>query len=314
MSSIHWKHKHLFDVSSLSVGDIDTIITLASYFFTNNKTVHKGYSLLQDRNILLFFTENSTRTRLSFEIAAQRLGATTHFIQPIGSSMEKGETLADTMRTLMSMCPDAFIIRSQYSGATEYCSRFSTVPIINAGDGWHAHPTQALLDLFVLHKEWKGIYQGKTVTIIGDVKHSRVVRSNIHLLQKLGVSIRICSPRTLSFVQGAFQGVEMYTDIMRAVEGTDAIIALRLQRERQSKGLIPQEYPSVYAVTKEVLAYANPNVVLLHPGPVNPDIDISSDVLCSATESRIEEQVEAGVAIRMALLYLFCTPNATFLL
>lgn len=311
MSSIHWKHTHLFDVSSLSIGDIDTIITLASYFFTNNKTKHKSYSFLHDKNIILFFSENSTRTRLSFEIAGQRLGATTHFMQYAGSSMEKGETLIDTMKTLMAMRPDAFVIRSPYSGATQYCARFSTVPVINAGDGWHAHPTQALLDLFILHQAWRGNYEGKTLTIVGDVKHSRVARSNIQLLQKLGVRVRVCSPLTLSFVKGTFHDVAYYTDIVQAVEGVDAIMALRLQKERQANGLIPKEYPSVYGITHKVLSYAHPDVVLLHPGPVNPNIDIMSDVLESAKGSTIEEQVEAGVAVRMALLYLFCIPHAT---
>ncbi|MDE7468809.1 MAG: aspartate carbamoyltransferase catalytic subunit [Desulfovibrionaceae bacterium] len=313
MTSIHWKHKHLFDVSSLSIGDIDTIITLAKYFFVNNRAGHKGYSLLQGKNIILFFSENSTRTRLSFEIAAQRLGATTHFLQSAGSSMEKGETLSDTMRTLMAMRPDACVIRSQYSGAAQYCSSFADVPIINAGDGWHAHPTQALLDLFILHQAWKGEYKGKTITIVGDVKHSRVARSNIHLLQKLGIHVRICAPRTLSFVQGTFHGVEVYTDILKSVEGVDAIMALRLQRERQAGGLIPKEYPSCYCITRDVLECANPHVLLLHPGPVNPNIDIASNILGNAVESRIEEQVEAGVAVRMALLYLFCVPHAKVL-
>lgn len=313
MSSIEWKHKHLFDVVSLSLEDIDTIMKIARYFYKNNTSGHTSYTLLQGKNIILFFAENSTRTRLSFEMAAERLGATTHCMQESGSSMQKGETLADTMRTLMAMRPHACVMRSQYSGAVEYCSRFSTVPILNAGDGWHAHPTQALLDMYTLHEAWKGNFKDKVLTIVGDVKHSRVARSNIHLLQKCGVHIRVCSPATVSFIRGTFPNVEYYTDTTSAVRGADAIMALRLQSERQADGLIPKEYYGVYGITRDILRYAQPNVILLHPGPVNPNVDIAWDIIEYAEESRILKQVEAGVAIRMALLYLFCVPDAVLL-
>lgn len=313
MSSIPWEHNNLFDTPCLSIEDINNIIRLAQYFFNNNKTKIKTYSFLNHKNIMLFFAENSTRTRISFEIAAQRLGATTHLMQQAGSSMQKGETLKDTMLTLMAMRPDAFVIRSQYSGVMEYLSQFSTVPILNAGDGWHAHPTQALLDVFTLYRAWGNRYSGRIVTIIGDVKHSRVARSNIHLLQKLGVRVRICSPATLSFIPKTFDGIEIYTDVKDAVKRADAIITLRLQLERQENGLIPKEYYSVYGVTKELLKYANPDVLVLHPGPVNPNVDISAELITDAQHSRIVEQVEAGAAVRMALLYLFCSEERIML-
>lgn len=300
-----WEHSHLHDVTSLTKNDVEKVLSLTERYFTLNRDGKKEHSILKGKDVLLFFMENSTRTRNSFDIAAQRLGARTFSVQKLGSSMQKGETLRDTIYTLHAMRPDAIVMRSEYSGATEYVAQYVNVPVLNAGDGWHAHPTQALLDLFVLFRAWKGDFSNRVVAIVGDTKHSRVARSNIHLLQKFGVAVRVCSPPTLCLHKEAFPGVLFFDDVTKAVEGVDAIIALRLQFERQEAGLVPREYYTVYGIQPSIVQHAKNTVVVLHPGPINPALDIDASFGDGTGHSKILEQVESGVATRMALLTLF---------
>ena len=262
---------------------------------------------LRGRSIVTLFFEPSTRTRTSFEIAASRLGADTVSIEGLGSSLSKGESLVDTLNTLAAMNPDIIVMRHAASGAPHFLSRFLTTAMVNGGDGRHEHPTQALLDALTI-QEVKGSLVGLRVAIIGDIGHSRVARSNIHLLAKFGADIVACGPATTvsQNLTRLAPGVSLTHDVREAVRDADVIMMLRVQLERQNVEVFPKrEYFRYYGLTLEHVALAKPDAIVLHPGPINRGREISSEV-ADSQRSMILSQVENGVAIRMAVLEWVC--------
>ena len=258
---------------------------------------------MQGRSIVNLFFEASTRTRTSFEIAARRLGAEVLSITSSGSSVSKGESLVDTLNTLGAMRPDAIVMRHAASGAPHFLSRYLPVPIVNAGDGTHEHPTQALLDALTI-LDRRETLEGLRVAIIGDIAHSRVARSNIFLLSKFGAQIVLCGPATLLPPQigQIAPGIELTTDMEHAIRGADVIMMLRVQLERQSEAAFPaSEYFSFYGLRLEHVEAAKPNVIVMHPGPINRGREIASEV-ADSQRSAILNQVENGIAVRMAVL------------
>lgn len=298
-----WKHKDLLDTKELSKEEILFLLEKADIFYALNRNAIKKSDILRGKTIVLFFAEASTRTKTSFDMAGKRLSADTFALGSSGSSMTKGETLKDTGLTLQAMQPDCIVIRDSSSGAAQYLAQTLDCAVVNAGDGWHAHPTQALLDAYTLKKAWNNQFEGKEVLILGDIQHSRVARSNRHLLQKLGVNIRVCAPRTLLPRGIESWNVDVYSDLKEAAKDVDAIMCLRMQFERQQAGLIPSihDYSRRFCLSEEVLKSAKENAPILHPGPMNRGIEISSH-LADSSQSVILNQVEAGVAIRMASL------------
>lgn len=305
---MNWPHKDLLDVSQLSREDVDVVMRTAASFREINARPVKKVPTLKGKSVVLFFAEPSTRTKTSFDIAGKRLSADTFGLAKSGSSLQKGETLKDTVLTLQAMNPDAIVMRHASSGAADFVSRRVSCAVINAGDGWHAHPTQALLDLFTLREVWGDDLVGKTVTILGDIAHSRVARSNIRLLTMLGVTVRLCAPRTLLPKDARALGAKVFHELEPALAGADAVMCLRLQLERQEAGLLPdlREYARRFCLTKNRLKNAAPDVKVLHPGPINRGVEIASD-LADAGNSLILDQVASGVAVRMAILYLHIT-------
>jgi aspartate carbamoyltransferase catalytic subunit len=255
--------------------------------------------------VLLFFAEASTRTKTSFDIAAKRLSADTFALGSAGSSLQKGETLKDTALTLQAMWPDLIVLRHELSGAAHFIAQNLDCSVINAGDGWHAHPTQALLDGYALSRAWSENFQNRTLLILGDIAHSRVARSDVELFSKLGVRIRLCAPKTLLPPEVEQWPVEVYTDLAQACNGVDAVQCLRLQLERQQAGLLPdlREYAHYYGLNPEHMSLAKAGAKIMHPGPMIRGLEISSS-LADSSPSLILDQVGAGVCVRMALLYL----------
>ncbi len=304
-NTYQWTHKDLLDVTHLSVEDVHHVLDLATGFQEINQRPIKKVPTLKGKSIILFFSEDSTRTKTSFDVAGKRLSADTFALGKSGSSIKKGESLKDTGLTLQAMNPDVIVIRHSSSGAAQYLAELLPCGIVNGGDGWHAHPTQALLDCFSLRNIWGKEFAGKTLVILGDVAHSRVARSNIHLLTMLGVNVRVCAPRTLLPAGIHTWPVEIYNDVHKAVEGADAIMCLRLQLERQEAGLLPSlaEYSRRYCLTPALVQRAHPNAKVLHPGPMNRGLEISA-LVADAPNSLVLDQVSAGVATRMAILYL----------
>ncbi len=303
----NWPHKDLLSISQLTRKEVHHLLDTATYFKEINTRAVKKVPTLKGRSVVLFFAEPSTRTKTSFDVAGKRLSADTFALGSSGSSLTKGESLKDTALTLQAMAPDAIVIRHNRSGAAQFLSERLQCAIINAGDGWHAHPTQALLDSLTLREHW-GDFKGKTVLILGDIAHSRVARSNVALLTLLGAKVRLCGPPTL-FPPGVDTWkASVYTDLKQAAKGVDAIMCLRLQLERQQAGLLPdlREYARKYCLGSRHLEVAKPNVKILHPGPLNRGIEIDS-ILADAPESLVLEQVASGVAIRMAVLYILLT-------
>jgi aspartate carbamoyltransferase catalytic subunit len=302
-----WRHKDLLDVDQLSRKEVFHILDTATYFQEINTRAVKKVPTLKGRSVVLFFAEPSTRTKTSFDIAGKRLSADTFALGKSGSSLQKGESLKDTALTLEAMNPDAIVIRHQLSGAAAFLSERVKCSVINAGDGRHAHPTQALLDCFTLQEQWQDL-RGRTLLILGDISHSRVARSNVSLLNALGVKVRLCGPRTLLPPGVDNWPVKVFTDLDLAVRGTDAVMCLRLQLERQQAGLLPdlREYAARYCLARKHLAKAKHGVKVLHPGPMNRGVEISSD-LADMADSLVLNQVAAGVAVRMAILFLFLT-------
>lgn len=301
-----WQHKDLLDVSVLSRPDLEHLLNLASSFQEINQRPVKKAPTLKGKTVMLFFAENSTRTKTSFDVAGKRLSADTFALGVSGSSINKGESLKDTALTLEAMNPDVIVIRHSSSGAAQYLAERLSCSIVNGGDGWHAHPTQALLDCFSLCEAWGGLDQfaGKTLLILGDIAHSRVARSNVLLLKSLGVNIRICGPRTLLPAGVETWPVSVFSKLDEAVAGVDAVMALRLQLERQQAGLLPDlsEYARRYCLGQKQLQLAAPGVKVLHPGPMNRGLEIADDV-ADADASLVLKQVAAGVAMRMAILF-----------
>jgi aspartate carbamoyltransferase catalytic subunit len=304
---MQWMHKDLLDVTQFTPEEIEHIFKTAETFAEVNLRPVKKVPTLKGKSVVLFFAEPSTRTKTSFDMAGKRLSCDTFAMGKSGSSLSKGESLKDTALTLQAMNPDAIVIRHDRSGAAKFLSERTECSIINAGDGRHAHPTQALLDAFTLRQHWDD-FRGKTALILGDIAHSRVARSNVQLMNMLGMQVRICAPKTLLPKHAASWPVTVYNDLHEAVEGVDAVMCLRLQLERQQAGLLPSldEYAQSYGLTSDHIAKAAPGVKVMHPGPINRGIEISSE-LADAGESLILDQVFSGVAVRMALLFLYLT-------
>ncbi len=300
-----WPHKDLLDVNQLSQEDVQHILDLAGSFQEINKRPVKKVPTLKGKSVILFFSEDSTRTKMSFDVAGKRLSADTFALGKSGSSIKKGESLKDTGLTLQAMSPDIIVIRHSSSGAAQYLAELLPCGIVNGGDGWHAHPTQALLDCFSLRNIWGQDFAGKTLLILGDVAHSRVARSNIQLLTMLGVHVRVCAPRTLLPAGIGTWPVTVYNDLAKAADGVDAIMCLRLQLERQEAGLLPSlaEYSRRFCLTPQIVAKAKDSAKILHPGPMNRGLEIAASV-ADAPNSLVLDQVSAGVATRMAVLYL----------
>jgi len=298
------KTKNILGLRDMSAEDIIQILDTAVLMKPIMETKNKKITYLQGRIVTTLFYEPSTRTRVSFELAAKYLGATTTNISTSSSSVVKGETLIDTARTLQAMGIDILVMRHSFTGAHRFLAKYLDATIINAGDGINEHPTQALLDLFTMREHKERIKELKVV-ITGDILHSRVARSNIWGLTKLGARVVVAGPATLIPRDIEKMGVEVYHDTREAAVDADVIMALRIQLERQKSGLFPslREYSMLFGVNERTLEKAKENVLIMHPGPVNRGIELPSsliDGVCSA----IEEQVTNGVAVRMALLYL----------
>ncbi len=284
--------------------EIEEILTTAATMKELLKQNAKKMPHLQGKSVITLFYENSTRTRMSFELAGKFLGASTSSIAAAASSVQKGETLLDTGRTLDAMGTDIIIMRHPMSGAPHLLSRHVRAGVINAGDGMNEHPTQALLDMYTM-KEKKGGIQGLKVVIVGDVYHSRVARSNIWGLSKMGAQVTLCAPYTLIPLEIEKTGAMVEPDIKKAAAGADVVMGLRIQRERQKGGLFPSvnEYNKLFGIDEEVLSYAQKDAIVMHPGPMNRGVEIDSEA-ADSENSVINEQVTNGVAVRMALLYL----------
>jgi len=294
--------KGLLGIEEIDRAEIEEILDRAKSFQPSENR-HKKLDTLRGQTVVNLFFENSTRTRTSFEIAAKRLGADTISISASGSSVSKGESLVDTLNTLGAMHPDAIVMRHSASGAPHFLSRYLPTPIINAGDGSHEHPTQALLDArTILDRREK--LEGLRVAIIGDIAHSRVARSNIHLLAKFGVDIVLCGPASLlpRELASIAPGVSLTYDIREAIKDADVIMMLRVQLERQHEAPIPSgEYFRFYGLRLEHMSLAKPDAMVMHPGPINRGREITSEV-ADSQKSAILNQVENGVAVRMAVL------------
>lgn len=304
--SYKFTHKHLLGLQNLSKEDIELILNTAKPFKTLFTRSIKKVPTLRGKSVVLLFYEPSTRTRTSFELAAKRLSADTVNIAVQTSSVQKGESLIDTAKTLEAMKADFIVIRHSYSGTPHLLSKNVNASIINAGDGFHEHPTQGLLDIFTI-KEKKGKIKDLKVVIVGDILHSRVARSNLWGLTKLGAKVVLCGPPTLIplDIDKIFPQVEIEYNLDKAIKEADVINILRVQFERQLEHLFPsvREYSLLYGMNKERLSKAKTDVLILHPGPMNRGIEITTDV-ADSLNSVINEQVTNGVAVRMAVLYL----------
>ncbi|MCH8157835.1 MAG: aspartate carbamoyltransferase catalytic subunit [Nitrospinae bacterium] len=298
------KLKHVLSTRDLSREEILTILETADSFKEISTRPIKKVPTLRGRTIINLFFEPSTRTRTSFEIAGKRLSADVINISGSTSSVVKGENLIDTARNLEAMHPDILVVRHACAGAAELLSRFIQSSIINAGDGAHEHPTQALLDLLTI-QERKGSLEGLKVAIVGDIAHSRVVRSNIYAMKTMGMEVRLVGPPTMIPVEIERMGVEVCYHLTEAVRDVDVIMVLRIQAERQNRFLLSslREYSNLFCLTSKVLEQARDDVLIIHPGPVNRGIEISLEVMQSE-RSLILDQVTNGVAVRMALMYL----------
>ena len=299
-----FKHKDLLSLRDVEREEIEMILSTAASMRPLLESPTKKTAHLQGKSIVTLFYENSTRTRMSFELASKYMSAAAANISASASSVAKGETLIDTGKTLDRMGTDVIIIRHPMSGAPHLLAQHVNAAVINAGDGVNEHPTQALLYMFTIQRH-KGHLDGLKVAIIGDVNHSRVARSNIFGLHTMGAEVALCAPPTLMPVQMEELGVKTYTRVEEAVEGADVVMGLRIQKERQEEGNFPslREYSAFFGINEENLKYAKPDALVMHPGPMNRGVEITSDV-ADSDQSVINEQVTSGVAVRMALLYL----------
>jgi len=296
--------RHLLGLEGMSAEAIGAVLDSAASFKEISERDIKKVPTLRGKTVINLFYESSTRTRTSFEIAAKRLSADTINVSASGSSVSKGETLADTARNLEAMKPDALVVRHGTSGACALLARHVTCPIINAGDGCHEHPTQALLDCLTI-REHLGRISGLTVAIVGDLLHSRVGRSNVHALRALGANVRLVGPPTLLPPDFASFGCELHHRLADGVRDADVIMMLRIQRERMGRNFFPslEEYAQYFCLTEEVVRLAKPQVIILHPGPMNRGLEIASSV-ADGPYSLVMNQVTNGLAVRMALLYM----------
>jgi aspartate carbamoyltransferase catalytic subunit len=298
------RSKDLLGIESLTPEEITLILDTAESFREVSERPIKKVPTLRGKLVINFFMEASTRTRVSFEIAEKRLSADTLSFSASGSSVEKGETLIDTAQNLMAMQPDMIVMRHKHPGSAKILADLLPASIINAGDGAHEHPTQALLDAFTI-RERLGRLDGVNISIIGDIAHSRVVRSNIHLLTRMKANVTLAAPPTLMPAEIERLGVRVVHSLDEALEGADVVMMLRMQLERQGKMLFPslREYFNTFGLTPERLKRANEGALVMHPGPMNRGVEISSDV-ADGPYSVILDQVTNGIAVRMAVLYL----------
>jgi aspartate carbamoyltransferase catalytic subunit len=299
-------HRHLLGIDQLSPADIQTILDLAAAYAQQNRSPTKKCDRLAGKTVVNLFFENSTRTRTSFELAARRLGADVVNVMVEFSSTAKGETLLDTARTLAAMQIDAFVIRHRENGAPMRVAEALDVTVLNAGDGSHAHPTQALLDALVIARH-KGRLEGLKVVVCGDIEHSRVARSNISLLKKMGALPCVVAPPEFMPNDLERLGVPAFDTMKEGLIGADAIIMLRIQHERLEKGTFQmsvEDYHKKWGLDHDKIKFAKPDALVLHPGPINRGVEIASDLADDPKYSKILEQVESGVAIRMACLDL----------
>lgn len=303
------KRKDLTAIAALSPDEIMLILETADSFKEVSGREIKKVPALRGKTVVNFFFEPSTRTRTSFELAAKRLSADVINFSPSSSSVVKGETLLDTARNIEAMQADIIVLRHQAAGAAETLARGVKSSVINAGDGWHEHPTQALLDLFTMREKHR-TFKGLTVAIVGDLAHSRVARSNIYALTKMGAEVRAVGPPTMIPAYLDRLGAKVYYNMDEALRGVDVIMMLRLQLERQGRALFPtiREYSRLYGLTAERVKLANSGALIMHPGPVNRGVEIAPDVADSFS-SVILDQVTNGVAVRMAVLYLLAGAN-----
>jgi aspartate carbamoyltransferase catalytic subunit len=300
---VTYPRKHLLAIEGLEPPHIADLLDLAESYALLNRSGKTQRDLLKGRTLINLFFEDSTRTRTSFELAGKRLGADVINMSVSTSSVNKGETLLDTASTLNAMHCDLLVVRHGQSGAPSLLSQKVDAAVINAGDGTHEHPTQALLDALTIRRH-KGRLEGLVVAICGDIAHSRVARSNMHLLTTMGSRVRVVGPPTLIPAEAARLGVEVFHDMKAGLAGADVVMMLRLQRERMSGGMVPsaREFFRFYGLDAEKLAYAKPDSIVMHPGPMNRGVEIDSAVADHPTRSVIGEQVEMGVACRMAVL------------
>jgi len=300
---VSFPHRHLLGIAGLGADEISFLIDRAEAYVGQNRQVDKKRSLLRGRTIINLFFENSTRTRTSFELAGKRLGGDVINMSVATSSVRKGETLIDTAMTLTAMHPDVLVVRHPESGAVQLLAQKVDCAVINAGDGSHEHPTQALLDALAIRRR-KGRLEGLTVAICGDILHSRVARSNIALLNTMGARVRVVAPRTLLPAAIERLGVEVYHDMRRGLADADIVMMLRLQTERMQGSFVPsiREYFHFFGLDYEKLKVAKPDALIMHPGPMNRGIEIDTAVADDIDRSLIREQVEMGVAVRMACL------------
>ena len=297
--------KHLLGIDHLSSDDIISILDLAEHYVTLNRQSQKRSDALNGLTQINMFFENSTRTQASFELAGKRLGADVMNMEMGASSIKKGETLIDTAVTLNAMNPDLLVVRHPNSGSVELLAEKVNCAVLNGGDGRHEHPTQALLDALTIRRA-KGRLHRLSVAICGDIAHSRVARSNIFLLNKMESRIRLIAPKTLLPSGIDRFGVEIFDDMRKGLEGVDVVMMLRLQRERMDGAFIPssREYYHRWGLTAEKLAHAKDDAIIMHPGPMNRGVEIDGDLADDLNRSVIQEQVEMGVAVRMAAMEL----------
>lgn len=297
-----YPHRHLLGIEGLSHLDIEALLERAETYVALSRQIEKKTATLRGRTQINLFFEPSTRTQASFELAGKRLGADVMNMSVGSSSVKKGETLIDTAATLNAMRPDILVVRHHAAGAVNLLARKVDCSVVNAGDGAHEHPTQALLDALTIRRN-KGRIAGLTVAICGDILHSRVARSNIILLSALGAKVRLIAPSTLLPTGVERMGVEVFRDMKRGLEGVDIVMMLRLQLERMNGAFVPssKEYFRYFGLDRDKLSLAAPDALVMHPGPMNRGVEISSEVADGA-QSLIREQVEMGVAVRMAVL------------
>ncbi len=300
----HLTSRHLLGLEGVPKSDISLILDASESFREVLDRTIKKLPTLRGITVLNLFYENSTRTRISFELAAKRLSADTVSFSPSGSSVQKGESLRDTVQNIEAMKIDMVVVRHKSTGVPYYLTQVMNANIINAGDGAHEHPTQALLDMFTIRRKYKKL-SGLRVVLVGDIKHSRVVRSNIWGLKTMGASVALCGPSTLMPQDVEKFGCDVYTNLDEALDGADVVNVMRIQMERQQAGLFPtlREYTNLFGLTKERLGRLNKNYTIMHPGPMNRGVEIDSEV-ADSDKSVILEQVTNGQAVRMAVLYL----------
>ncbi len=307
LKAIKISQKHLLGIQDLTISDVKIILKIAKEFIKLNRSKTKKIDLLRGKTQINLFFEPSTRTQSSFELAGKRLGADVMTMNIINSALRKGETLIDTAMTLNAMHPDLIVIRHQDSGACNLLSQKVNCAVINAGDGRREHPTQALLDSLTILDRKKKI-EGLRVAICGDILHSRVARSNIYLLNMLGAEVNIIAPSTLMPKDVEKLGVNKFSDMKKGLKGCDIVMMLRLQNERMNSSFLSsnREYYEYYGLTYDKLSYAKEDALIMHPGPMNRGIEIDTNLADDINKSVIKEQVELGVAVRMACLKLFC--------